>query len=300
VSDLRERVPGHSLVDELLRQWDQGTIRVDETTGSVVIDDEAEGWYLGVLGERRVAMRLAEFDSSWTVLHSVPVGSRMTDIDHVLIGPPGVFTLNTKFSPGKEVWVAGKGMFVGGFKQGYVHNSLREAAQASDRLSRASGLTVPVTALIVFVDPSKITHKAPAGGDEYDPPVRVLRDSELRNVALERPAFSREQVARIVAAAVVPGTWHDRPAQSTTGVHITREFEALEAALGSRGNDTVSRSSASPARSGSRSSRAATRGRTPIRANRRRTKRSRRERMLSELAVPIIGFAIVWFWLANR
>jgi hypothetical protein len=30
MSDLRERVPGHALIDELLHQWDLGTIHVDE------------------------------------------------------------------------------------------------------------------------------------------------------------------------------------------------------------------------------------------------------------------------------
>jgi hypothetical protein len=39
----------------------------------------------------------------WTVLHSVPVGTGSTDIDHIAIGPAGVFTLNTKYSPHPSV-----------------------------------------------------------------------------------------------------------------------------------------------------------------------------------------------------
>ena len=53
---------------------------------------------------------LAQLGPEWTVLHSVPVGRGKSDIDHIAIGPPGVFTINTKFSPGKDVWVAGRGM----------------------------------------------------------------------------------------------------------------------------------------------------------------------------------------------
>lgn len=294
-------MPGHSLVDELLRQWDLGTIRVDDSTGAVTIDEEAEGWYRGVLGERVVAGVLDGFDEAWTVLHSVPVGARMSDIDHVLIGPPGVFTINTKYSPGKDVWVAGRGMFVGGFKTQYVNNSLHEASQASARLSRACGLTVPVTALIVFVDPAKITHKAPAGAGDYQPPVRVLRHSELRNVELERQAFSPEQIARIVASAVAPATWHDRPVASTAGPHIVREFLALEEALGPRlaapsAPRSVPREGSSgyarrPARSGTGSS-----------SNRRRSRsRSRRnDPSVGQLLLSLGALVGIWVWLSNR
>ena len=107
------------------------------STGSIGEgSEEAEGWYRGVLGERRVAaildqLSVAQPQSPWTVLHSVPVGRGESDIDHVVIGPPGVFTINTKFSPGKDVWVAGRGMYVGGAKQHYVVNALYEARRAS-------------------------------------------------------------------------------------------------------------------------------------------------------------------------
>jgi hypothetical protein len=41
----------------------------------------------------------------WHVLHVVPVDNRGSDIDHVLIGHGGVYTVNTKTHPGKSVWV---------------------------------------------------------------------------------------------------------------------------------------------------------------------------------------------------
>lgn len=239
MSDLRERVPGHALIDELLHQWDLGTIHVDERSNGIVIDEEAEGWYRGVLGERRVAAILdqlsaAQAQSPWTVLHSVPVGRGESDIDHVVIGPPGVFTINTKFSPGKDVWVAGRGMYVGGAKQHYVVNALYEARRASNYLTRRCGLTVPVTGIIVFVDPNRITHKAPAGGGEADPPIKVVRDTELFNALLVRREFSDEQIARIVDAAIRPDTWSDSTTPSSLGTHVAREFQALEQEVGPR------------------------------------------------------------------
>lgn len=144
MSDLRQRVPGHSLIDELLRQWDLGNIHVSARSDEIVIDDEALGWYRGVIGERRVADLLTQLGDAWTVLHSVPAGVKGRDIDHLVIGPAGVFTINTKYSPGKDVWSAGYGMRVGGFKcDSYVQAALSEVRQAESALSRVSGLTVP-------------------------------------------------------------------------------------------------------------------------------------------------------------
>lgn len=239
MSDLRERVPGHSLIDELLRQWDLGTIHVDVQSNGIVIDEEAEGWYRGVIGERRIAALLEQLGSReprspWTVLHSVPVGRNDSDIDHVVIGPPGVFTINTKFSPGRSVWVAGRNLNVERVPKPYILNALAEARRASHYLTSASGLTVPVTGLVVFVDPSKVIIKEPAGGGEGDPRVRVLRDTELLDELFQRREFSDEQVARIVDAAARPETWTDAARPSTAGQHISREFEALQQEVGPR------------------------------------------------------------------
>ncbi len=306
MSDLRERVPGHALIDELLHQWDLGTIHVDERSNGIVIDEEAEGWYRGVLGERRVAAILdqlsaAQTQSPWTVLHSVPVGRGESDIDHVVIGPPGVFTINTKFSPGKDVWVAGRGMYVGGAKQHYVVNALYEARRASTYLTRRCGLTVPVTGIIVFVDPNRITHKAPAGGGEADPPIKVVRDTELFNALLVRREFSDEQIARIVDAAIRPDTWSDSTTPSTLGTHVAREFQALEQEVGPRlslprgvaraGVQSRSRQ-ARPAAARSRQARP-----PAARSSRRRPKRSRVERLFAELALPIAGLIGIWVWV---
>jgi hypothetical protein len=96
-----------------------------------------------VLGERLVAGKLALLNDGWTVLHSVPVGRGTTDIDHIAISDAGVFTINTKYSPGRDVWVAGRNLLIDGHKQSHVFSALSEARRASELLSRATQLTVP-------------------------------------------------------------------------------------------------------------------------------------------------------------
>jgi hypothetical protein len=295
VSDLRTRVPGQSLIDELLRQWDLGTIHVDTVTNGVVIDEEAEGWYRGVIGERRVAALLAALGEGWTVIHSVPVGRGASDIDHVVVGPPGVFTINTKFSPGKDVWVAGRGMYVGGTKQSYVTNALHEARRASNYLTARCGLTVPVTGLIVFVDPARISRKEPPGGGPTDPPIEVISQTELRDALLRRREFSDEQVARIVDAAVRPDTWSDFPLAESNGAHLAREFEALEREVGPRlAQPRGQVRAAASVRPAARRGYAQTpRARQGSRGG-RRPKRSIGERLFTDLVLPLGGIALFW------
>jgi hypothetical protein len=256
-----------------------------------------------VLGERRIAELLRTLGADWTVIHSVPVGRGASDIDHVAIGPPGVFTINTKFSPGKVVWVAGRNMYVGGSAQHHVRNALTEARRASTYLTNSSGLTVPVTGLIVFVDPARISHKAPAGGGDADPPIMVLHDGELLGALSQRREFNDEQVATIVAAAVRPETWSDAATESSKGSHISREFQALELEVGPRlalprGQARVS---ATPRHPGyERTRRAPVRRPTSRAGSRRRPKRSRLERVLTELALPIALLVGVWVYLSSR
>jgi catechol 2,3-dioxygenase-like lactoylglutathione lyase family enzyme len=230
VSDLRQRVPGHSLIDELLHQWDVGAIHLGETPNDVIIDAEAVSWYRGVIGERRVAALLGQLGDEWTVLHSVPVGSGTTDIDHIVIGPPGVFTINTKYSPGKEVWVAGTNLRVDGRAQRHVQNSIREVIRAAGALAVATGLDVPVSGVIAFVDPARITIRFAPGDDDHV--IQVVSDRGLIGALYGTTMLLPNELDRIVDAAVRPETWHQAPSASTIGNHIEQEFVALEQAVG--------------------------------------------------------------------
>ncbi|WP_169923783.1 nuclease-related domain-containing protein [Propionicimonas paludicola] len=74
-------------------------------------------WEVGVEGERLVAAELARLttvDPRWHVLHSLPVGRQGADIDHLVIGPCGIFTINAKHHPRGRIWVAGATFMVNG------------------------------------------------------------------------------------------------------------------------------------------------------------------------------------------
>lgn len=71
----------------------------------------ARSFAIGARGERVVGGKLNRWAAAadWQVLHAVPVGHRGTDIDHVIIGPFGLVTVNTS-PPGCEAGVRGRRM----------------------------------------------------------------------------------------------------------------------------------------------------------------------------------------------
>ncbi|MCM6764570.1 NERD domain-containing protein, partial [Rathayibacter sp. ZW T2_19] len=102
------RVPGEALMQALREAMapEQPQTLAARLFGASPIPTSARSWYTGLLGELAVADQLRTLPEGWLVLHSVPVGDRGSDIDHVLVSPSGrVLTMNTKHSPGGRVWV---------------------------------------------------------------------------------------------------------------------------------------------------------------------------------------------------
>lgn len=134
-------------------------------TGSGSAPTSSSSWQVGALGEEAVARELLTLThhSPWRFVHSVPVGHRGSDIDHVLVGPGGVFTLNTKAHRDRTVWQNGEMLIVDGVVHPYLRNSRHEAARAARLLSRACGRSVHVHPLIVVVEPrALVVRDAPA------------------------------------------------------------------------------------------------------------------------------------------
>ena len=111
---MRGQTAGQSVIEELLRQ--QLGTRERNWFGRLIGDSplgaDSLPWYRGALGEIAVGRILATLPADWTVFHALPIGKKGADIDHVVIGPGGIFTINTKNHSGKAVWVAGHTLMV--------------------------------------------------------------------------------------------------------------------------------------------------------------------------------------------
>ena len=115
------------------------------------VHTDAAAWTKGGKGEQLVGKRLAKLGPAWKVIHSIPVGVKGTDIDHLVIGPGGVFSLSAKNHRGKRVWVNTDVVKVNGQSQKYIRISEHEAQRASRSLSAACGFQIAVTGVVVIV-----------------------------------------------------------------------------------------------------------------------------------------------------
>jgi hypothetical protein len=221
---LGERVPGQAVLEELMALQRRVPPRnlLQRVFGASPLRPETITWYKGALGEIAVGQILEGLGPEWLVLHAVPVGTGSADIDHVLVGPAGVFTLNTKNHSGQPVWVAGRALLVAGKRTRHLLCSAHEAARAAKLLSAAAGFPVEVTGVVVIVNPKKLTIKTRAER------VAVVKETRLLDWLRQlQPVLGTEQVAQIAQAAVQPGTWCRQPPATTDLPALQRSFTAL-------------------------------------------------------------------------
>jgi hypothetical protein len=87
-----------------------------------------EAWRIGAEGERRTARLLQELPSSYRVLHDLEMPRSKANIDHIVIGPSGVFTVETK-SYRTGVQIKGGRVYGSGRNlDGVVQQARRQAA----------------------------------------------------------------------------------------------------------------------------------------------------------------------------
>ncbi len=155
--------------------------------------------------EERVAAgleRLVRRDPRWRMLHALPVGPEGCDIDHVVIGPAGVFTIRAVHHPGARVRVSGDSLLVDDVPQPYVGQSRAEAAHAARRLTAACGFEVAVTGLVVPVRAKEVVVRAAPAG------VAVVERVRLGRWLAGRPkVLDGARVATLYAAARRSSTW---------------------------------------------------------------------------------------------
>jgi hypothetical protein len=137
---------------------------------------------------------LARLGDGWAVRHS-----ERPDVDHVVIGPNGVFTVRIEHCPGKGVWARGAMLSTNGRATPYVREACATARAVQRRLETMTGMTLPVVAIIAFVDPATVDAQQPVGDATIE--VRVVRGTELREALEGDEVLTAEQVERIAAVA---------------------------------------------------------------------------------------------------
>ena len=160
------------------------------------------------LTEPNVLARLTRRRPPWRVLHAVPAGAGHGDLDHVLIGPPGVVTVTVERHPGQAVRVDGDRFTVDGEDVGHVPRARAQAERAGRLLAAAlggdAGAAPPVIAALA-VDAASVT---PAPGGELPAGVLVTTPASLSRLVTALPAaLDDREIDELYAVARRLGTW---------------------------------------------------------------------------------------------
>lgn len=145
-------------------------------------------WRKGARGEEQVGRILAPLRGlGYAVLHDLGMGRG--NIDHVVVGPTGVFVVETKAWRGRVYLERGRRLMCSGFDQSAaVGQAIAEAVEVRKRL-RAAGLACWVEAVIAL--PSTRLHRGPMRLGS----VSVLNADDLRRHVISRPKIlGAEQV----------------------------------------------------------------------------------------------------------
>lgn len=197
-------IPASAVIAEFLRVQSGVAPRTPAARlfGRSPLSTESRSWYLGALGELDVAARLDRLGPGWSVLHSVPIGTRGSDIDHIVAGPAGVFTINTKFHEGANIWVGSRRLLINGQKTDHLRNTRYEAQRVSRLLEQKLSEPIPVTGIIALVGIRRLTFKSRPEG------AVVLRAGELVGWLQHQPLrLSTPQLVSVASVVSSSTTW---------------------------------------------------------------------------------------------
>ncbi|MEV6023611.1 nuclease-related domain-containing protein [Streptomyces sp. NPDC052036] len=138
----------------------------------------------------------------WRVLHSIPLANKV-DIDHLLIGPGGVFSINTKHHHKRAVWVGDDSVKVDhGIPAPYARKSRAEAQRVARVLERYCAFPVPVEPVLVFVGVTDLKVVATQLS------VRVYQERQVAALAPLSGVLTAEQVDQVYGVARHRQDWN--------------------------------------------------------------------------------------------
>ena len=167
-------------------------------------------WRRGANAEHGSGEWLGRLPEGWFVFHDVPVGERGATVDHLVIGPGGVFTLTTKDLTG-AIRVNARSIAHEGRRTSFLAKASAEALRAASLLTAAIDRPVEVRAVLAILADEWIVKRLP--DDVYVGGPASVKHRMLRQPPVLRPS----DVIVLVAAASRPDTWAVEPERSKVG-----------------------------------------------------------------------------------
>jgi Nuclease-related domain len=200
--DTATRRPGQSAREKALELRPRGlkswTNLLTGTKGSDY------SWARGAKGEELVGRLLARLDSGWAVVHDLQIGNRGSNIDHLVVGPGGAFSLNTKHLKG-EVRATARTFRVNGYRKNYFPKVVGEARAVEDRLKDSLPDGARVKPMLVVIAPKVDVRVSP-------PDVAIVTPDQLLPWLNDQPpTLSSDEVKRVEKTMRLPTTWGKTP-----------------------------------------------------------------------------------------
>ena len=151
-----------------------------------------ENFYTGARGEERVSSILRDLPDRYHVFNDFV--ARGVHVDHVVVGPPGVFAIETKFWNG-IVTIDGNEVLVNGMRPSHspLRQAVKEAALVKQELARL-GWSGDVTPVLTFASDTFAARIAEVSG------AVILNSSDLSaGFSTERTVIPAQEMQRLVS-----------------------------------------------------------------------------------------------------
>jgi hypothetical protein len=170
--------------------------------GMSPLNHETHALYRGVVGEIEVGEALDRLGAEWVALHALPVDVGAADIDHLVVGPAGVYIISTKNHSGLNVWASQRTFMAGGVRYPHVRNMEYEMGRAERMLTSAAGSPVEVSGVLAVVAAKSLVVR------ERHRDVAVVAANQLVSwLQRGKRVLTAAEVSHIATAASLASTW---------------------------------------------------------------------------------------------
>ncbi len=230
IQALSSRAAGYAVAAKCLEVQAEAEARDPslKTRDGVRLHDDAWSWYVGALGEIEVGEMLKQLGPGWFVRHAVPIGAGTKDVDHLVIGPGGVFAINTKHHADASIWVGDSVLRVNNANTHHLRQAVSDSGDVARRLTTRLGFPVRVTSVLAVLHSKSILDRRAADKRR----VTVVDAEQLVPWLISRPRqLSDATLGLIELAAEEPETWHVDPRAANT-LRVMQRFERLADQVG--------------------------------------------------------------------
>lgn len=182
--------------------------------------------YAGALAEVEVSDALAALGDEWSIVDGASLGTDEPVIEHVVVGPAGVFSIALCNHAGERVWVGERTFVVDGTRFPHVRDAEYVADSVADRMSRALGAPVTVTPCLVVTSPAELTLTA---GSRR---VEIVSQRQFGSWLASLPRLmSQQAVERHRRCAESQGTWFVATREATGSAAVRAEFDRVHSRI---------------------------------------------------------------------